>query len=447
MVNRFIRRIGLGEEPSSSIGDSIRRFESHLQYLKASLTPPDDYSAAGLAACRWQAQYIMVHMSWHQCHCDLYRIFMEGYSEAAPPLALAHTHPRERARMQQRCLEHAEGIVRVLTDFVNYGRPDDHRHLERDAAVCAFESARIILFRSRTALPDESSLSSPSRKPDAEAAIAKARTCLHIITKYFPSSAPIQPMRKELERLISNYSVRLALQMKEAMPPTDPDPPPPPRVSSGVSQFANSRQRLSIQSLLLQSDFVDDSQDIAAPAPVPPVPTAPSSSSLSPHPYEGHIHSNNDHGSSSNNNGSRPPHHPQQQQGIESGMALGMKAIGTGGIGSRGGGGGGMGALAPRPQAVTTEAWTSSINPSPSSSQNHPYHHRMYVNAAASTTAAPHDPAVSAGAGAGGSPLNESEQLNQQQQQQQQQRGLTFNPWMGFPGTEDLLSGGMNDDY
>lgn len=73
-------------------------------------------------------------MSWHQCHCDLYRIFMEGYSEAAPPLALAHIHPHERARMRQRCLEHAEGIVRVLTDFMNYGRPDDYRHLERDAA-------------------------------------------------------------------------------------------------------------------------------------------------------------------------------------------------------------------------------------------------------------------------------------------------------------------------
>lgn len=56
--------------------------------------------------------------------------------------------------------------------------------------VCAFESARIILFRSRMpASPDDL-----SKTPDADAAIAKARTCLHIITKYFPSSAPIQPM-------------------------------------------------------------------------------------------------------------------------------------------------------------------------------------------------------------------------------------------------------------
>lgn len=45
-----------------------------------------------------------------------------------------------------------------------------------------------------------------------------------------------------------------------------PDPPenrPQPR----ISQYATSRQRLSVQSLLLQSDFVDDSDQIAIPAP------------------------------------------------------------------------------------------------------------------------------------------------------------------------------------
>lgn len=124
----------------------------------------------------------MAHMSWHQCHCDLYRIFMDGYSEAAPSSALAYIHPSERVRMQRRCLEHAEGIIRILTDFVNHGRPDCL--LERDAAVCAFESARIVLFHSRMS-PEGSA---------SDAAMAMARTCLHIITEYFRSSAPIQLM-------------------------------------------------------------------------------------------------------------------------------------------------------------------------------------------------------------------------------------------------------------
>lgn len=42
----------------------------------------------------------------------------------------------------------------------------------------------------------------------------------------------------------------------------EPDPPEI-RPTARVSQYANSRQRLSVQSLLLQSDFVDDSDQIA----------------------------------------------------------------------------------------------------------------------------------------------------------------------------------------
>ncbi|RYP59063.1 hypothetical protein DL769_008697 [Monosporascus sp. CRB-8-3] len=345
-VFRFIRRVGLGEEPSSSIGDSIRRFEHCLQYLKASLGQTDQYSVASLAASPRQAQYIMVHMSWHQCHCDLYRIFMDGYSEAAPSPVLAHIHPHARADMQQRCLEHAEGIIRILTDFVNYGKSDCL--LERDAAVCAFESARIILFCSRMS-PGGSAL---------DVAIGKAKICLHVITMYFHSSAPIKPMRKELERLISSHSVRLALQMKEALSEFDA---PPQRVPSGVSQFANSRQRLSIQSLLLQSDFVDDSHEIAAPSP---------GSGLQ------------DSGASDN----QSPGHSGKRAAFSS-----------------------QGAEAPS----SGEAWNGLSQ------------EQTYVSPTAQCA------------------LTMSSHYDVGQQRSE----LAFNPWMGFPGTEDLLSGGMNDDY
>ncbi|RYP85807.1 hypothetical protein DL770_004986 [Monosporascus sp. CRB-9-2] len=343
---RFIRRVGLGEEPSSSIGDSIRQFERRLQYLKTSLRQTDQYSVASLAASPRQAQYIMVHMSWHQCHCDLYRIFMDGYSEAAPSPVLAHVHPNERADMQQRCLEHAEGIIRILTDFVNYGKSDCL--LERDAAVCAFESARIILFCSRMS-PGGSAL---------DVAIGKAKICLHVITMYFHSSAPIKPMWKELERLISSHSVRLALQMKEALSEFDT---PPQRVPSGVSQFANSRQRLSIQSLLLQSDFVDDSHEIAAPSPGSGLQNSEASDNQSP-------------GSS----GKRTAFSNQGASAHSSG-----------------------------------ETWSGL-------SQEQTY--VSPTNQCALTMSSHYDVG-------------------------QQPSELAFNPWMGFPGTEDRLSGGMNADY
>ncbi len=67
----------------------------------------------------------------------------------------------------------------------------------------------------------------------------------------------------------------------------------------------------------------------------------------------------------------------------------------------------------------------------------------------------------STGIGAWGDPTQQQQQSHtnadhvppnsavgaQDENEEQQHRGLTFNPWMGFSGTEDLFFGGMNDEY
>ncbi|KAI1760808.1 fungal-specific transcription factor domain-containing protein [Hypoxylon sp. FL1150] len=249
-VMRFNRRVGLGEELSSTIGGSIRRFEEELSALTANLRPLEQYSISNLTSSRWQTQFIMLHMSWHQCHCDLYRLGLDGYSEAAPSPILMAIPPRERIAMQFKCFEHAENIIRIVRDFSAHGNGECF--LERDAAVCAFESARLVMFSSRI----------PGATSSLDLAINKAKLSLSLITKFFPYSASTQPLRKDLERLIASYSVRLALQTQETF--SEPDPPST-RPSTKVSQYASSRQRLSVQSLLLQSDFIDDSNEIAGP--------------------------------------------------------------------------------------------------------------------------------------------------------------------------------------
>ncbi|KAI1448906.1 fungal-specific transcription factor domain-containing protein [Annulohypoxylon stygium] len=251
-VMRFNRKVGLGDELSSTIGESIRRFEEELRLLKATLRPGDQYSIQNLTSSKWQAQLIMLHMSWHQCHCDMYRLGLDGYSEAAPSPVLLALHPRDRAEMQLKCLEHAESIIRIVSDFLDYG--DGRSLLERDIAVCAFESARLVMFGGSRIIGAASNL---------DVAVSKAKLSLTLITSFFPHSASTQPLRKDLERLIASYSVRLALQTQGTL--SEPDPPSA-RPSTKVSQYATSRQRLSVQSLLLQSDFADDSHEIAGPS-------------------------------------------------------------------------------------------------------------------------------------------------------------------------------------
>ncbi|TGJ83481.1 hypothetical protein E0Z10_g5311 [Xylaria hypoxylon] len=262
-IMRFNRRVGLGEESPSTITSRIQQFEQELTCLRAALSPEHQYSVSNLALCKWPAQFVMLHMSYYQCHCDLYRMFLTGYSEAAPSGLLANIRPQDRIAIQGQCLEHAENIIRILGDFIT-NHPNGESQLlllERDAAVCAFESARLVMFGARL-LCATSTL---------EVSIHKARDIsLHFITKFFPYSASTRPLRTALEHLISSYSKRLLAQtqpqtrIQETL--SEPEPAAP-RSSSKISQYASSRQRLSVQSLLLQSDFTDDSHEIASPFP------------------------------------------------------------------------------------------------------------------------------------------------------------------------------------
>ncbi|KAK9425290.1 putative Zn(2)-C6 fungal-type domain-containing protein [Seiridium unicorne] len=250
-VMRFIRQVGLKELQPSSIGASIQRFEQELKCLHAGLSQSEQYSVFNLVNCKMQTQFIMLHLSWNQCFCDLYRQFLSGFSEAAPSPVLAGIPPANKQMMQQRCVEHAENNIQIVTDFWN--NCSRSSILERDTAVCAFEAARIVMYTA--------SLSSNWSMMDT--GIRKGRLCLDLITHFFSQSAATKALRNKLERIISGYSDRLALQNKEAL--REPDPPET-RPSGRISQYANSRQRLSVQSLLLQSDFVDDSDQIAVPA-------------------------------------------------------------------------------------------------------------------------------------------------------------------------------------
>ncbi|TRX93795.1 hypothetical protein FHL15_005177 [Xylaria flabelliformis] len=225
---RFNRRVGFGEESSSTIGARIRQFEQDFMRMASPIR----------------------HATY----------------EAAPSMLLASIRSQDRIAMQAKCLEHAENIIRILGDFLtHHTRLSRGRSrlllLERDGAVCAFESARLVMFGARL----------PCATSTLEAAIHKARTVsLHFITEFFPYSASTQTLRTALEHLITSYTKRLAQQTQTAQTTTretlsEPEPEAP-RSSSKISQYANSRQRLSVQSLLLQSDFADDSAEIAGPA-------------------------------------------------------------------------------------------------------------------------------------------------------------------------------------
>ncbi|KAF4990371.1 hypothetical protein FGRMN_8506 [Fusarium graminum] len=260
-IIRLNRRISTKEVNLQELFYSMERFQNDLLRLKTKLAPHDQYPPSNPGETHPSPVYTITHMSWHQCHCDLYRIFLTEFPDSTPHASIEGPSTSEKALMKEKCLYHAEQIVGVLSYFAQH--KDEKDMLEFDAAICAYHGARLILFGTYTSR-DNTGL-------QMQMTISKAQLCLDVITQYFAFSAQLGSMRQELERVIQQHKLWLDTPGHRVVATTDPAP------SSKLSKDAYIRQRLAIHSLLRQSDFVDDSRD-AAPEPQPePTPSWTSS--------------------------------------------------------------------------------------------------------------------------------------------------------------------------
>lgn len=89
--------------------------------------------------------------------------------------------------MKEKCISHAEEIVNILSAFVKH--KDEKDTLEFDAAICAYHSARLLLFGAYTGGNNTGLL--------MQTAISKAQSCLDVITRYFDFSAQLKSMVKQ----------------------------------------------------------------------------------------------------------------------------------------------------------------------------------------------------------------------------------------------------------
>ncbi|KAF9769266.1 hypothetical protein IL306_013354 [Fusarium sp. DS 682] len=256
-IIRLNRRIALKEVNLPELFSSIERFQNDLLRLRTKLAPCDQYPPAYSQDVHLSPQYFIMHMSWHISHCDLYRLFLTGYPETTPHAAIEGISAAEKGLMKDKCLSHAEQIIKVLSDFVQH--KEEREMLEFDAAICAYHAARLVLFGTYTG-KDNTGL-------PMQMAINKAQLCLDVITRYFAFSEQLKAMRQELERVIQQHKQWLESSDHRAITTTIYSNS---AQSEKLSKDAYIRQRLAIHSLLRQSDFVDDSHDAAPEAPPEP---------------------------------------------------------------------------------------------------------------------------------------------------------------------------------
>jgi hypothetical protein len=92
--------------------------------------------------------FIMIHIWWRQCHCDLYRIVMTGLKEALPRSSLNRLAPQFVSLCERQCIEHALAMVEIFSLILSLdgGLPVT----DLDLSACAYQCARMLYFAYHT---------------------------------------------------------------------------------------------------------------------------------------------------------------------------------------------------------------------------------------------------------------------------------------------------------
>ena len=135
--------------------------------------------------------YVMIHLWWRQCHCDLYRIGLAGLREALPRSVLENLPESFLEHCQRQCVDHANAIVNIFSATQNL-----HAKMsaDLDLALCAYQSARILTYAYHT----------NAEKFDlgADTVLERAKVCLQAIREYCTGKAAYG-VKSDLEKLVA----------------------------------------------------------------------------------------------------------------------------------------------------------------------------------------------------------------------------------------------------
>ena len=248
-VMKLMRSLALYNQPFAPLGKLIESLVSELAHIRNEMgidTESFPHELARFINTPWISRHVLMHLSIHQCHTDLFRLLLPRYPDAAPPIALSGLDPDLVGSAEGICLHHASSIIQILSDL-NQRCTSAHR-LEFDSAICGYHASRMLLFISRSG--------SCRDRPSPEFAISRVELCLAAIKRFYRASTLVQPIVDDMERMITTFG-----------PNNDsPDGIHPPELTTDrrdpalkLTGPARARQGLEIHSLLRRSGFFDDS--------------------------------------------------------------------------------------------------------------------------------------------------------------------------------------------
>ncbi|KAI0534158.1 hypothetical protein GGR58DRAFT_516325 [Xylaria digitata] len=251
-IMKLTRAVSLCEQPYNPLTKLIADLKGDLD--KVALQLSSNASHASLSTSvdgdgnHLSIRQVFAHISFHQASCDLHRILLKGYPEAAPRIVLDAVDEAHTETAQHECLKHASAIVQILTNLNHNSK--SALLLEFDTAICTYHAVRLILFIARSGHNIDG--------PTPEFAASRADLCLVAMRRFFAHSALAQPIIDDIERLKKGLTPEEAVVGGLTSPPEFQEGRR--NMEQQLSEAAKARQRLAIHSLLRRADFTDEDE-------------------------------------------------------------------------------------------------------------------------------------------------------------------------------------------
>jgi hypothetical protein len=147
MVFRYIKRlINTKAEPNAA---EFLKFEEDLSDFQARLPGHERYSHKTLALRAFSprlARFVMTHVWWHVCHCQLFRPLLSTIPQTYSPKLITALGEVLVVEYQKKCLEYAIQAVSILSALQTLDT--EVYVLDVDMAECAFKLSEILLLSS-----------------------------------------------------------------------------------------------------------------------------------------------------------------------------------------------------------------------------------------------------------------------------------------------------------
>ncbi|KAK4934886.1 hypothetical protein LTR10_023959 [Elasticomyces elasticus] len=253
-ILRFTKHAAGSDSISLDPRRAIRDFEGELQSFSTTLPPSLVFSVRNLRLRAFSpdlSRYIMIHVWWHQCHCDLYRLLFAGLREALSRRNLQQVAPDLVLYCRSRCVDHARAIAAdIFAALLEI--PADIKVMDGDIAVCAYQSARILVHAQRT--NDRGILS------DEDTILEQVGHCSAVLKKMCANVPSAGRMRQDIDSLVAGGLISESSLSGPGSPQATAAGP-----NSVVPLTApKRRQILSRHSFVKFCGFTDDSARLVA---------------------------------------------------------------------------------------------------------------------------------------------------------------------------------------